>query len=251
MLVNDFLEHSAARTPDKIALVCDGRRLSYAEIDAMANRVAHALIECGVGRGDRVILFLPNSVELVVGIFATLKASGVFVVVNNTTKRDKLIYLVNDCRATALIMRARNSHTAKSVMEDAPSLKVALLTGKDAAEDAWDRDNMVAFYAVQAHYAASCPKRQLIDQDLACLIYTSGSTGEPKGVMAAHSNVVFAASAIVSYLENVHQDVIINVLPLSFDYGLYQLLMTFQIGGTFVLERSFAYPAEILRRMEL
>jgi long-chain acyl-CoA synthetase len=64
--------------------------------------------------------------------------------------------------------------------------------------------------------------------------------------MSAHHNVVFAASSIISYLENQPDDIVIAVLPLSFDYGLYQLLMVFKFGGTLVLERSFAYPAQIL-----
>ena len=68
--------------------------------------------------------------------------------------------------------------------------------------------------------------------------------------MSDHSNVIFAASSIIEYLENRETDVVINVLPLSFDYGLYQLLMVFKFGGTLVLERSFAYPAAILKRME-
>jgi acyl-CoA synthetase (AMP-forming)/AMP-acid ligase II len=89
-----------------------------------------------------------------------------------------------------------------------------------------------------------------IDLDLACLIYTSGSTGDPKGVMSDHSNVVFVASSIIEYLCNTESDIVINVLPLSFDYGLYQLLMAFKFGGTLVLENSFAYPAAILKRIE-
>jgi acyl-CoA synthetase (AMP-forming)/AMP-acid ligase II len=68
--------------------------------------------------------------------------------------------------------------------------------------------------------------------------------------MCDHSNVVFASHSIIQYLQNMESDVVINVLPLSFDYGLYQLLMTFQFGGTLVLERSFAYPAAFLKLME-
>jgi long-chain acyl-CoA synthetase len=89
-----------------------------------------------------------------------------------------------------------------------------------------------------------------INLDLACLIYTSGSTGEPKGVMSDHSNVDFVSASITQYLENTETDIIVNVLPLSFDYGLYQLLMTFRIGGTLVLEESFAFPTEVLQRMK-
>jgi acyl-CoA synthetase (AMP-forming)/AMP-acid ligase II len=94
------------------------------------------------------------------------------------------------------------------------------------------------------------PSRTNVDLDLACLIYTSGTTGDPKGVMCDHSNIAFATSSITTYLQNVEDDIVINVLPLSFDYGLYQLLMVFKFGGTLVLERSFAYPAQVLTLME-
>ena len=96
MLVQDFLHSSAARLPDKVALICDGQRLTYAEIDRMANRLANAMIEHGMRRGDRVAVYLNNSVEAVIGIFATLKAGGVFVTINHTTKQDKLIYILNN-----------------------------------------------------------------------------------------------------------------------------------------------------------
>ncbi|MBN1933389.1 MAG: AMP-binding protein [Anaerolineae bacterium] len=249
-LVNDFLEHSAARTPNKVALVCGGRRLTYAEIDGMANRMANALRAQGVNPGDRVALFLPNTVELVVSIFATLKASAVFVIVNATTKSDKLVYLVNNCRATALVTRAREAAAIDAVRAEMRSLQLIILTEQSAARAAQEDESVFAFDALQAGYPDTCPPRQCIDRDLACLIYTSGSTGEPKGVMSAHSNVVFAATSIITYLENQPEDIVINVLPMSFDYGLYQLLMVFKFGGTLVLERSFVYPAQVLKRME-
>jgi acyl-CoA synthetase (AMP-forming)/AMP-acid ligase II len=88
-----------------------------------------------------------------------------------------------------------------------------------------------------------------IDLDLATIIYTSGSTGEPKGVMSAHYNVVAAATSIATYLENVEDDIILSALPLSFDYGLYQILMGFRFGGTVVLEKSFVYPYKVLEQL--
>jgi acyl-CoA synthetase (AMP-forming)/AMP-acid ligase II len=108
----------------------------------------------------------------------------------------------------------------------------------------------LTFEDVQAQFPATPLPRENIDLDLACLIYTSGSTGDPKGVMSDHSNVVFAANAIIEYLGNLESDIILDALPLSFDYGLYQLLMTFKFGGTLVLERSFTYPAAVLKRIE-
>ena len=245
VLVHDFLERSADRLPDKVALVCDGQRLTYAEIEARANRLAHALKARGVGRGERVALFLPNSVELVVGIFAALKAGGVFVVINPTTKHNKLAYILNDCEASALILPGRQLELARQLVGETPSLKMIIAVGP--AED----DGPIASYdAIQASFPDARPSHVNIDLDLACLIYTSGSTGDPKGVMSDHSNVVFATSSIIEYLRNVEDDIIIGMLPLSFDYGLYQLLMAFKFGGTLVLEKGFAYPAAILRRVE-
>ncbi len=82
MLVQSFLEDSAARYPQKIALVSGDERLTYAEVEARSNRLAHALITHGVQRGDRVAVYLDNSVETVLSVWAILKANAVFMLLN-------------------------------------------------------------------------------------------------------------------------------------------------------------------------
>jgi len=251
MLVQDFLQHSAARQPDKVALVHDGQRLTYAQIDDRANRLARALTAQGVGRGDRVAIHLPNSVEAVVGIFAALKAGAVFVVINASTKEDKLRYILNNCRAAALLVDGRTLEDGglERVFAGSPSLKGIFVCGKERNGSTWPT-RCHAYAEALAQAPDGSPQPVNIDLDLACLIYTSGTTGEPKGVMSDHANVVFATSAIIEYLGNVEDDIVINLLPLSFDYGLYQLLMTFRFGGTLVLENGFTYPAAVLKRIE-
>ncbi len=250
MLVQDFLHHSVQQFPEKLALICDDQRLTYAQIEASANRMANALRANGVNRGDRVAIHLNNSVETVVAVFATLKAGGVFVVVNHTTKPDKLLYILNNARATALIADGgRSRNIAPTILADAPSLKFCVFTGKKASAAAEANPRFFTFDALQTDFPTDRPPQVNIDLDLACLIYTSGSTGDPKGVMSDHSNVVFVADSVIEYLENVEDDILINLLPFSFDYGLYQLLMTFRFGGTLVLERGFIYPAAILKKM--
>ncbi len=248
MLVHEFLENSAKRTPDKVALICAGQRLTYRQVDADANRVANGLLAAGVQRGDRVAVWLPNSVEAVLAIFGILKIGATFVVVNTTTKPDKLAYVLNNCQAKALFAPGRQAETVVEVMTSVPSLTLGVLCEQDA--EAIPHSNVKSFPALLAAASAEHPANPCIDIDLACLIYTSGSTGDPKGVMSTHANVAFAASSIITYLENVPDDIVIDVLPLSFDYGLYQLLMTFKFGGTLVLERSFVYPAATLKRIE-
>jgi acyl-CoA synthetase (AMP-forming)/AMP-acid ligase II len=100
-----------------------------------------------------------------------------------------------------------------------------------------------------SHAVGGPPGRRCLDIDLAAIIYTSGSTGDPKGVMLTHRNMLAAAEAISTYLELREDDVVLGVLPLAFDYGLYQLLMAFKVGARLVLERSFAFPAQVLKVM--
>jgi long-chain acyl-CoA synthetase len=247
-LVQAFLEQSAERSPEKVALVFDDQRLTYAEIEAQANRLANGLTANGLGRGDRVALYLPNSIELVVGIFAVLKAGGVFVVVNHTTKPDKLAYILENAGCSALMTWPARLDLARQMLAQVPSIGFVITTAA-GGQPATAGDRVLDYAEIQARYPDTRPPRRGIDLDLACLIYTSGSTGDPKGVMSDHSNVVFAVDSITTYLENREDDVVINVLPLSFDYGLYQLLMTFRFGGRLVLERGFTYPAQVLQRM--
>lgn len=246
MLVHEFLERSADRLPDKRALVADGQRLTYAQVEVQANRLANALRAEGVQRGDRVAFFLPNCLELAIGIFGALKAGAVFVPINHTTKLDKCAYILNNCQARVLMTSGRHAKIVEQLLPVVPSLKCVILTSPATQIDSFP---YLSYDAIQADYSEQRPPKINIDLDLACLIYTSGSTGDPKGVMSDHSNVVFAASSIIEYLGNCESDVVIGLLPLSFDYGLYQLLMVFKFGGTLILEKGFTFPAAILKRI--
>lgn len=250
MLIHELLSRQAQRRPDKTALVCGAARLSYATLDTQANRLAQALRGAGVARGDRVALHLPNSPVAVAGLYAALKAGAAFVLINPSTKPDKLLYILRDSGAAALLATPSTlpPDFLRRLPAEAPSLKLLVsANGEPAAPPGlpcW------RYSDIQQQFPASPPPCRAIDLDLACLIYTSGSTGEPKGVMSCHDNIHFAARSIIRALGNVEDDILINVLPLAFDYGLYQLLMSVQFGGTLVLENSFAFPARVLERIE-
>ena len=253
MQVEQFLENSAQRFPDKVALISGDDRHTYRQIDEEANRLAHALIASGVQRGDRVVIFLPNSLETVVSIFAALKAGAVFVVLNSTTKQDKVTYILNNCRATAMVTSGQKADSLSAAWPETPYLQSVFLTGaSDTQIEAVQTGgkNAVNFDKVrrQANNSAR-PAKKCIDIDLAALIYTSGSTGRPKGVMVTHLNIISAATSISTYLENTSDDIVINLLPFGFDYGLYQLLMMFKMGGTLVLHDSFAFPNLVIDKI--
>jgi long-chain acyl-CoA synthetase len=235
-LLHESLLASADAEPGKVALLAENETRTYAELLDDALRLARVLQNRGLKRGDRVALFLDNTAELPTGIFATLLAGGVFMVVNPQTKADKLAYMLRDSEASLLLADSGLMDTAVEAGREAPSL-----AGTIASDD------------LPGLMSAAEPKPEppgTIPPDLAALIYTSGSTGQPKGVMMTHEAMVFAAGSIAQYLRLVREDRIMNVLPLAFDYGLYQLLMAMRIGGTLVLERSFAFPAKTLQRID-
>jgi long-chain acyl-CoA synthetase len=251
MLVHEFLERSAAKLPEKEALVAGPRRLTFGELDATANRLARALRNLGVRYGDRVAVILDNSPETVISVFGVLKADAVFLVVNPTTKPNKIEYILNNCRAAALVTSAGKWRTIAEAASRVPSLAAVILTGKSPGETggqtAGGYGGAVARWdEIVPTEIAETPERKTIDIDLASLIYTSGTTGNPKGVMMTHRNMVSASTSITTYLENRESDIVLSVLPLSFDYGLYQVLMASQFGGTVVLEKSFLYPYAVI-----
>lgn len=248
MLVHEFLERSAERYPDKTALVCANRRLTYSQVEAQANRLANALRRAGMSRGDRAAIFLPNGVEAVLSIFAVMKAGGVFVCLNPTTRLSKMSYILNNCQASFLITSSQLCDFTAALAGEVSSMKWII----DASLTALNKpaDKTIPWDDFVLECTDERPANANIDLDLACLVYTSGSTGEPKGVMSDHSNVDFATGSIIAYLQNTPDDIVIDFLPLAFDYGLYQLLMVFKFGGTLVLEQNFAYPADILKKVE-
>lgn len=246
-LLHDYLLQSAHDHADKVALVCMKQRVTYGELDARSNALANSLIAGGVVRGDRVVIFADNTVETVVSFWAVLKANAVVSIVNPLTKSDKLSYLLQDCRPAALITDAHVYSVFAEPARRCSYLRCVIVSGKiESAKLAalphalrWDD-------AIANGGRVVPPVRTCIDNDLAAIIYTSGSTGDPKGVMLTHRNMLTACTSIASYLELQEDEVILGVLPLAFDYGLYQMIMAFCTGARLVLERSFTFPAQIL-----
>lgn len=239
-LTHDLLTRAAARSPDKIALVCRDRRVTYREIDDASERLADFFVERGLDRGDRVLVFADNSVETVVAFWATAKAGGVVSIVHAQTKAEKLRFLLEDSEARALVVGDALEGVARTATLGLPLLVVV---GPDGPKE----PPFGAISWTDALSSAARPRRpRAIDLDVACLAYTSGSTGEPKGVMLTHRNLLTATNAIATYLDNHEDDVLLCILPLAFGYGLTQLLTSTLVGARLVLERSFAYPAQVL-----
>jgi len=231
--VDALLADAALRDPAKTALVAGSRRISYAELNRRAEHIAARLRDCGVTNGDRVAVSLGNSPENVAAIFGILRAGAAFCPISLRAPDDKLAWIVNHCRATAIIAEGRALAAATAL---------GTLTAIDGSESALDPPDDWCAQPFVLHV-------QEPTERLAAVIYTSGSTGRPKGVMLSHANILAATESIVTYLENTNEDVILCVLPLAFSYGLSQVFTCVLSGATLVLEPSFAFPPVVLETM--
>lgn len=233
--VRDFLELGADRMPSKIAVVSAGVRKAYGELDEEADRLANAWLAEGLAPGDRVTIALHNSIEAVVCIFAALKAGAVFVPLHPEVKASKLGRILDDCRPRVVIGHAGNLPASIRAAERF----VVSVGGPDESADA-------ELAELVAAGPARRPARTRGPDDLAALLYTSGSTGVPRGVMSSHRNIDAASASIIAYLDNTADDVILDALPIAFDYGLYNVLMPLRFGGRVVLERPTVIPLQLI-----
>ena len=243
-LVQDSLLASAEKAPGKVAIVDEYTSATYAELRDDALRFARALQDAGLERGDRVGLYLDNTVECAAAIFGVLIAGGAFTFINPQTKAGKLAFILDNSGARFLVTEAHSSSIAAAALAEAPSVEQTFTTDRAGSPEQF-RDLREAIDAVPPEPAdvGTDPS------DLAALVYTSGTTGEPKGVMHSHAGLVFSVESIRDYLHLEADDRILSVLPIAFTYGLSQLLLSVRVGATLLLERSFTFPAKTLARL--
>jgi amino acid adenylation domain-containing protein len=242
LLHDALLQSTVGEARRRTALVVDGRSYAFGELLDASQRLAGALRGRGVARGDRVAIQLENSWACATAIFGTLIAGAVFVLVNPQTKASKLEFILRDCGARALITEGALARVYLEALGGLTHPPVVLCSGKCSGP----AESLEA--ALEVAQRLEEPTA-VIPLDLATIIYTSGSTGAPKGVMQTHQAMVFTVGSLIEYLWLAQSEKILCVLPLSFDYGLYQLLMAVTLGACLVLERSFTFLGQVLGRM--
>ncbi len=246
--MHEILIRAAERHPEKIALIAEGKPFTYDELYQAALRLARLLQERGLQRGDRVAIYLDNGFPAAVSIFATLMAGGVFLMINPQTKRDKLQFILNDSEAVILLTDGHLAAQFVPALEHSKYLKAVIASGdlKDTQGAALEVE---PFETVVHDTPPLKAPAFVIPNDLAAFIYTSGSTGFPKGVMMTHQNMVFATGSLCQYLRLTPDERIMLMLPMAFDYGLYQLFMAVNMGATLIVERSFIFPTLVYKRI--
>ncbi|OBH37670.1 non-ribosomal peptide synthetase [Mycobacterium intracellulare] len=215
--LSELVSRRAARTPDAVAVVYEGRAYTYREIDEESNRVAHWLIEQQIGTEDRVAVLLDKSPELVITALGVLKAGGVYLPVDPTYPEDRLSFILGDADAK-LVLRE-----PVSGLESYPSTAPAALL------------------------------RPLSPQNTAYLIYTSGSTGLPKGVPVPHAPIAEYFVWFGDEYRIDETDRLLQVASPSFDVSMGEIFGTLIMGARLVIPRpdglrDIGYLTELLAR---
>ncbi|NTW42646.1 MAG: acyl-CoA ligase (AMP-forming), exosortase A system-associated, partial [Cellulomonadaceae bacterium] len=243
--VHQLIEDSARTHGAGPALTYKNDTLTYGELWASVLATARGLRGLGLARGDRVGVFLEKRFETVQTFFGASGAGGAFVPVNPLLRPRQVAYVLRDCGVRILVTSADRLDLLRDELSACGELAHVVVV--DAKGDVHAPDG--ARYTVHrwedlpAAEGAPVPG---IDLDVAAVLYTSGSTGRPKGVVLSHRNLVVGAESVSQYLQNTADDVILSVLPLSFDAGLSQLTTGFAVGAHVVL-MNYLLPADVPR----
>ena len=238
--LHHFLEESARKYPDNVATVIQGGKLTYKELNQLTDRLAAALYDLGVRKGDRVALYLPNCPQYVIGFYAILKAGGVSVAINPLYAPREVAHQLNDCGAETIIVLSQMYPVVKAIRAQT-SLKKIIVTnikeyfsplikilftllkeGKDGHRvtleegDLWLQDLLARYTPEQR------PEVEVGPDDRAIFQYTGGTTGVPKGAVGLHRNLVANALEICAFLPDMEEgkEVHLAAIPLFHVYGL-------------------------------
>ncbi|MFG3497629.1 amino acid adenylation domain-containing protein [Streptomyces sp. NPDC047928] len=222
-------ERQVARTPDATALVCEDRELSYAELNAAANRLARLLAARGVGGEDVVAVALPRSPELVIALLAVMKAGAAYLPLDADHPQDRIAYMLSDAGARTIV----TTRDLSADLPDAPGVTHVLLDEPSTAAECAALD-------------ASDPGVAVALDQAAYVIYTSGSTGRPKGVVVSHDGVGSLIATATDRIGITADSRVVQFASVGFDVTVWDLIMSLCVGGRIIVvptERRVAGPA--------
>ncbi|MFJ2705333.1 amino acid adenylation domain-containing protein [Streptomyces sp. NPDC087428] len=221
-------EAQVRRSPEAVALVCEDRELTYAGLNAAANRLARLLTSRGVRAADVVAVALPRSPELVVALLAVMKAGAAYLPLDADHPQDRTAYMLSDAGATTVL-------TVRELADHLPAT--------DAGHLLLDEPDTAAALAAQDDTDPGTPVA--LDQ-AAYVIYTSGSTGRPKGVIVTHDGVGSLVATATDRIGVTSDSRVVQFASVGFDVTVWDLIMSLCAGGRIIVvpaERRVAGPA--------
>jgi long-chain acyl-CoA synthetase len=238
MNVKETLENTASEVPGKEAIVLGTQRITYGELDEASNKVANALVELGVKKGDHVAILMSHSPEWVINYFGVVKGGGVAVLLNSALKAPELDSLLRDSDSEILITEKEFSGMLSSVLSHIPLLKHVIEVNADS------------YAKMLANSSSMSPTIDIKDEDEATIIYTSGVLGRQKGVVHTHASLMGTPPIVSAGIQRRREDGIIALVRFSHLFGLCEVLLGSIItGSSIVLIPNFT-PRAVLEAAE-
>jgi long-chain acyl-CoA synthetase len=232
----EILRHTARSHSDRIAIVFEDRRLTFADLDAESNRLAHGLRALGLESGDRLGLFMPNCPEFEIGFYAGSKLGAVACPLNSAYREREITYQLNDAGATVLLTHAKLWPVVEAARPHLAHLRAIILIGDEAPGLA---SNVVRYRDVVSGQSADPPSVRVDPGQLAVLPYSSGTTGLPKGVMLTHRNLVCNHHQYGRVMRLGPDDSYIVYMPMSHIYGVTLMGVSIWSGAKQILLERF------------
>ncbi|MBM3148644.1 MAG: long-chain-fatty-acid--CoA ligase [Chloroflexi bacterium] len=232
MNTTDFLTIASAICPDRDAIVFEKKRSTYSMTNEQVNKLANALIQFGVKKGDRIAMLQVNCPEIVESYFATAKVGGIFVPLNFRAKTDELSYMLSNAEARILFVGKRYLDIARAMMPNLPSVeKYVCLESKEA--DLLFYDDLISSSPADEVFT------DIGDEDITILMYTAGTTGRPKGVPLRHDAFVSYVLGNVEPASPDAEERNLLTVPLYHVAGIQAMLAAIYGGRTLVMMRQF------------
>ncbi|HEY79161.1 MAG TPA: long-chain-fatty-acid--CoA ligase [Dehalococcoidia bacterium] len=232
MNTTDFLNISVAICPERSAIVFEGNRYTFGQLNERTNQLANALKNLGVQKGDRVAMLQVNCNQHVEVYFAVAKLGAIYVPLNFRAKGDELTYMLNSSEANTLFVGGRYLDLVRSIKPNVPSVKNYISVESK-------QDDMLYYEDIISSAAADDVITEIEDEDTTMLVYTAGTTGFPKGVMLSHSSFgVYVLENVTPPDPEIEEKNILTV-PLYHVAGLQAVMAAIYGGRTLVMERQF------------
>lgn len=231
----EMLWESAQRFPEKTAVVFQGQRISFRELDGLANCFANALAALGVKKGDRVALYMTNRPEYVISIYSIARLGAIFTPMNPTYKEGEIEHHLNDAEVSVLVVQESLYPLVKAIRHQMASLKAIVIVGQRAE----DGTHLFRDLVRQASPKHPAPLQLTWAEDVVALPYSSGTTGLPKGVMLTHQNLVANNIQFMSSGRLTEHDTLLIFLPFYHIYGIMLVSGGLYAGATLVIMEAF------------
>lgn len=242
-ILQQLLQKSAARFPEKLAVWARERSVTYRELEERSNQLAHLLQQRGVRKGDRIGIYFPKCVESVIAMLGVLKAGGVYVPLDPQAPANRVGYIIGNCEIRVLITRSDK----RKGLDQAALSALAFTVLVDDSPHSANGGGVIPWSLLSDYPSSHAPQVTLTETDLAYILYTSGSTGRPKGVMLTHQNALTFVEWCAGKFQVTSEDRLSNHAPLHFDLSVFDVYNTLEAGASLymVTEDLALFPSRL------